>query len=139
MNRREFCAGLGSMMFAGMANRRVVAEEMKNRPAHADPDPEGGYTLKPPRQFLFLDYRHINPGDLRWFSPEGRQLPVAGPPEPPVKALAGADDGSKALVKEMVQEPGDYIVGSSFHPIDRMDDMYQSLGRFHTCWFVRFS
>ena len=56
-----------------------------------------------------------------------------------VVPLAGADDGSKALVKEMVQEPGDYSVGSSFHPIDRMDDMYQSLGRFHTCWFVRFS
>lgn len=107
MNRREFCAGLGSMMIAGAANRPVVAEETKRRLADADPDPEGGYTLKPPRQFLFLDYRHINPGDLRWFSPEGRQLPVAGPPEPPVQAVAGADDvpsGIRLVAQQATKE-----------------------------------
>ena len=51
--------------------------------------------------------------------------------------LAGAADGGKALVKEMVQEPGDYSVGSSFSPFDRMDDMYQSFNRYTPLWFGR--
>ena len=92
MNRREFCTGLGTVIATGMSNRSFGAAAAKRRPADVDPDPEGGYTPEPPRQFFFFDYRHIDPRDLRWFSPEGRQLPVAGPPEPPVKAWAGADD-----------------------------------------------
>lgn len=39
----------------------------------------------PAKTVLFTDARHILCSDLRWLSPEGVQLPVAGPPEPEVK------------------------------------------------------
>ena len=51
-------------------------------------NPIGGYTLKPPKSYLFTDQRLIDPGDLRWLSPEGKPLPVAGPPEPMTDAYA---------------------------------------------------
>jgi hypothetical protein len=66
-------------------------------PAEADSNPAGGYTLKPPRQFLFTDYRHINPGDLSWRSPDGKNLPVAGPPGPPVEARADAESVARGI------------------------------------------
>jgi len=79
-------------MMAGVAKGAAGTQSAKNDPVYPDPDPEGGYTLKPPKKFHFFDYRHIDPRDLRWYSPEGRQLPVAGPPDPPVDAWAGAQD-----------------------------------------------
>ena len=38
------------------------------------------------KMVLFTDLRHIRCGDLEWLSPEGKELPVAGPPEPEVEA-----------------------------------------------------
>ena len=40
------------------------------------------------KTYLFIDYRHIRCGDLEWVSPGGDRLPVAGPPEPQVEAIA---------------------------------------------------
>ena len=91
----------------GTMRRLTAAQEVTSRPADADPDPAGGYTLKSPRQFLFLDYRHIDPGDLLWVSPEGRYLPVAGPPEPPVEARAEAEGiatGVRLVAQKAVKE-----------------------------------
>ena len=51
--------------------------------------------------------------------------------------LSGAAEGDKVAIKEMVQAPGDYSVGTCFDPFDRLDDMYQSLSRHTTGWFVR--
>ena len=49
--------------------------------------------LIPPRQqrYLFTDFRHIMCGDLEWRSPDGRAIPVAGPPQPPVDVVADPD------------------------------------------------
>jgi hypothetical protein len=91
MKRREFCLGVGSSIVLGVASRLTRAEALaapKSRPADIDPDPAGGYTLRPPSRFLFLDHRHVNPGDARWLAPDGKSLPVAGPPDPPVEAHA---------------------------------------------------
>jgi hypothetical protein len=41
-----------------------------------------------PRTVLFVDARHIATNDLRWYSPDGQQLPVAGPPESANQAFA---------------------------------------------------
>jgi len=40
------------------------------------------------KTYLFIDYRHIRCADLEWVSPGGNRLPVAGPPEPQVEAIA---------------------------------------------------
>jgi hypothetical protein len=91
MKRREFCLGAGSAIFLGAAKRLAAAQEPTpptTHPAEFDWDPAGGYTLRPPKQFLFFDHRHVNPGDLQWLAPDGKQLPVAGPPDPPVEAHA---------------------------------------------------
>jgi hypothetical protein len=32
--------------------------------------------LEPQRRYLFLDFRHVQPGDLEWLGPDGRPLPV---------------------------------------------------------------
>ncbi|HQM50630.1 MAG TPA: hypothetical protein PLJ71_18225 [Candidatus Hydrogenedentes bacterium] len=89
IGRRAFCLGLGSAA-AWCAGRRCFAQEADGAAVFlpADMDPAGGYTVKPPAQFLFTDFRHIDPGDLNWLSPEGAALPVAGPPDPPVPAVA---------------------------------------------------
>src|SRR5262245_28655812 len=42
----------------------------------------------PSKTVLFTDARHILCSDLRWLSPAGTQLPVAGPPVPEVKPYA---------------------------------------------------
>ncbi|HSW46872.1 MAG TPA: hypothetical protein VLM89_15025 [Phycisphaerae bacterium] len=97
MNRREFCVGLGSMAAMVAANRAARPEQAAGMRSVIDPDPSGGYTLDPPRQFLFMDYRHIRPGDLTWRSPEGRSLPVAGPPEPAVDAAADAGGVARGI------------------------------------------
>ena len=41
-----------------------------------------------PKTVLFTDLRHIECGNLRWLSPTGEDIPVAGPPEPEVDAYA---------------------------------------------------
>ncbi|NLE62130.1 MAG: hypothetical protein GX616_27550 [Planctomycetes bacterium] len=90
MKRRDFCAGTASLLAFAAGGAVGQPRRSTTLPAEADPDPAGGYTLRPAREFLFTDYRHIDPGDLRWLSPEGASLPVAGPPEPPVQAHADA-------------------------------------------------
>jgi hypothetical protein len=87
MRRREFCAGLGSAVLVA-AGRGTFAEQKQAAPRDVDPDPIGGYTVRPPKRFLFTDLRHIDPCDISWRSPDGKPLPVAGPPAPPVPATA---------------------------------------------------
>ena len=106
MKRREFCLGAGSAIFLGAATRLTGAEGPSSpatRPADIDPDPTGGYTLRPPSQFLFLDHRHVDPGDLRWLAPDGKSIPVAGPPDPPVEAHADAQ-GVAAGIRWVAQK-----------------------------------
>lgn len=97
MNRREFCIGFGSWMIPGAARGIPRMDQDSSRAAELDPDPAGGYTIKPPRRFLFTDCRHIDPGDLGWRSPEGKSLPVAGPPGPPVEASADAGSVARGI------------------------------------------
>ena len=97
MNRREFCTGAGSAVILSASQLLARAAQAATFPAEVDPNPAGGYTLKPPRQFLFMDYRHINPGDLSWRSPDGKNLPTAGPPGPPVEARADAENVARGI------------------------------------------
>jgi hypothetical protein len=53
-----------------------------------DVDRDGRWFLRPPREFLFTDLRHIDAGDLVWRSQDGKAIPVAGPREPPVPVVA---------------------------------------------------
>ncbi|MBN1347714.1 MAG: hypothetical protein JXQ73_33815 [Phycisphaerae bacterium] len=94
MRRRDFCSLMGSslVLSAGRGLRRVIAAEGGGTPSWTrDTDPAGGFTVTPPREVIFTDYRHIRPSDLSWQGPDGRSLPVAGPPDPPVQAMARAD------------------------------------------------
>ena len=96
MNRRSFLTGLGTGLvapqFLQIAAAQVpgagVIPERDYEAMGIDADPRGGHPLKPEKQVLFTDYRHIEIGDLAWFSPEGEALPVAGPPGDPVPAHA---------------------------------------------------
>jgi len=97
MNRREFCMAAGAAAALSASDLLASSARAATLPAEADPNPAGGYTLKPPRQFLFTDYRHISPGDLSWRSPEGKALPVAGPPGPPVEAHADAESVARGI------------------------------------------
>ena len=106
MRRRDFCSAVGSslLLSATRCLDRSSAVEAASRPAWArDPDPAGGYTVRPARQFLFTDLRHIDPGDLSWRAPDGKPLPVAGPPDPPVHAVA--DLGRLPRGIRLVAEP----------------------------------
>ena len=88
MRRREFCAGLGSALMAAVGSGASAQQTQPGRRPPADGDPIGGYTSKPPKRYLITDLRHIDPCDIQWHSPDGRVLPVAGPPDPPVPAVA---------------------------------------------------
>ena len=115
MNRREFCMAAGAAALAA-TDLPASSARAATFPAEGDPNPAGGYTLKPPRQFLFTDYRHINPGDLSWRSPDGKNLPVAGPPGPPVEARADAESVARGirLVAQKATKEGP-IVGLPNH------------------------
>lgn len=91
MKRREFCTGIGSaFVLSSIRGSTGQALAQTSTPAEMDPDPRGGYTPVPPKQFLFTDFRHIQPGDLGWRGLDGKSIPVAGPPMPPVPAVADA-------------------------------------------------
>lgn len=96
MNRREFCSGVASLGLASMAGGQT-SKPAAVPPYELDPNPAGGYTPEPPRQFLFTDYRHIDPGDVGWTTPEGKGLPVADPPAPPVRAIANAQSVAQGI------------------------------------------
>lgn len=97
MKRREFFLGAGATLAGSnalvsrLAHGQTLESALK---AVEDPyegldlDSRGGYTTEPQRQYLFTDLRHIEVGDLSWFSPQGNPLPVAGPPDPHVAAYA---------------------------------------------------
>jgi hypothetical protein len=105
MNRREFCAGAASLGLTALGPAARAGQSAASQPAfERDPDPAGGYTPDPPRQFLFTDYRHIDPGDLGWVSPDGKGLPVADPPPPPVRAIATAQ-GVAQGIRLVAQKP----------------------------------
>ena len=70
-----------------------------------DLDPKGGFTIGSPNLFLFTDLRHIDPANVRWLSPDGKKIPVAGPPEPPVEALADTSKVPHGL--RLVSQPAD--------------------------------
>ena len=89
MQRRTFCKGIGSALLAsGIRTSGAAAFAQTASAAAPDADPAGGFNPAPPSLFLFTDYRNISVGDIGWMTPEGKTLPVAGPPDPPVPAIA---------------------------------------------------
>lgn len=101
MRRREFLAGVGSALALSTAAHGGSGEEA---PVVRDADPRGGFTPGPQKKLLFVDLRHIDPGDLQWRNAEGAAIPVAGPPEPPVPVWA---DASRVVrgVRLVAQKP----------------------------------
>ena len=127
ITRRNFCAGIGSALLlpaAELLSGRVSAEGPPW--AGKDLDPSGGYTLAPRKQFLFTDLRHIDPGDLAWISPQGKAIPVAGPPDPPVPAhaiLGGVPRGIRLIAQPAGKEgPIDGLRGTVVYD----DGLYRS-------------
>lgn len=49
------------------------------------------------KTYLFTDYRHIRCSDLTWLSPQGDRLPVAGPQEPQVEAIAKTGSAPRGI------------------------------------------
>ncbi len=92
MNRRTFLAGLGSAMCLSAARREADGQvaAATTFPADIDADPCGGFSMESPRQLLFTDLRHIDPGDLGWRTNEGKSIPLINPPQPVVPAVADA-------------------------------------------------
>ena len=130
IGRRAFCLGLGSAA-AWCAGRRCFAQEADGAAVFlpADMDPAGGYTVKPPAQFLFTDFRHIDPGDLNWLSPEGAALPVAGPPDPPVPAVASLGLVARGI-RLVAQRAGKEGLSMAFQAGFCMTAAYTVPGRF---------
>jgi hypothetical protein len=91
MKRRTFLntAGTGAfgMAMVSMIPRTVIAAG-KAEGAPVDFEAKGGYTLKPPRKYLFTDMRNIDAGALRWKNRQGERLPLNRPPMPQVDAIA---------------------------------------------------
>ena len=97
MKRRSFLAGLGTGLVstpallqraAAQVQEAALIPERDYEAMDIDANPIGGYLTKPEKQVLFTDYRHIEAGDLVWLSPEGKVIPVAGPPGDPVAVRA---------------------------------------------------
>lgn len=85
MRRREFLGGMGSMLVLGAV---ADGEDGGEPDPNLDGDPRGGFIPGPQNKLLFVDLRHIDPGDLQWRTADGTVIPVAGPPEPPVPVHA---------------------------------------------------
>lgn len=87
----------------------------------ADPTP-------PSKIVLFTDARHILCSDLRWFSPEGAQLPVAGPPEPEVKAHADLSRVPRGvrLVAQKAHKTDPLARGTRFSRVIQDGGVYRS-------------
>ena len=97
MRRRNFLGTLAAATVysaAQVRGRRASAGETQDGNRNADRD--GPASLRP-QEFLFTDLRHIDAGDLIWRSPDGRALPVAGPPEPPVPAQPDASRVARGI------------------------------------------
>jgi len=94
ITRRDFCKRVGSALAVSAAGSFLTpsGKIRAAQSAWSDLDPAGGFTLEPPRQFIFTDWRHIDPSAIAWRTAEGKVIPVAGPPEPPVPVFA---DSSK--------------------------------------------
>ncbi|MEN6547078.1 MAG: hypothetical protein ABFE07_13665, partial [Armatimonadia bacterium] len=90
MDRRTFLVGMGSSLCLS-ARKGIAGQQpaiLTTFPADLDNDPRGGFTMQPPKQLLFTDLRHIDPGDLAWRTAEGQELPLVNPPQPMVPAVA---------------------------------------------------
>jgi hypothetical protein len=81
---------------------------------------------------LFTDLRHIDAGDLIWRSPDGRALPVAGPPEPPVPAQPDASRVARGirLAAQRAEKEG---------PIDGLPSGVVCADGLYRAWSVRTS
>jgi len=88
MLRREFLMTMGSGAFLAFAHPLIGAARAEQTKPGFDDNPIGGYVKTPPKAYLFTDHRLIRTGDLDWVGPDGKGLPVAGPPEPVVDARA---------------------------------------------------
>lgn len=101
MRRREFLAGMGSMLaMSAVAQGGTDEGDFSS----LDAEPRGGFIPSPQKKLLFVDLRHIDPGDLQWRTADGTVVPVAGPPEPPVPVWA---DASRVVrgVRLVAQKP----------------------------------
>jgi hypothetical protein len=97
MRRRDF---LGTVAAATACSAGQIgcpeasAGERQDVNRNVDRD---GRRFSSSRQFLFTDLRHIDAGDLIWRSPDGRAVPVAGPPEPPVQVQPDASRVARGI------------------------------------------
>jgi hypothetical protein len=89
-----------------------------------------GQTSLRPRQFLFTDLRHIDAGDLIWRSSDGRAVPVAGPPEPPVQVQPDASRVARGirLIAQRANKEG---------PIDGLPGGVVSADGLYRAWSIR--
>jgi len=96
LQRRGFLAAAGAGWTTALARSRMSLA--------ADPaalsrgvDRDRRVFLTPPKEFLFTDLRHVDAGDLVWHGPDGKAIPVAGPPEPPVEAVPDNHDVARGI------------------------------------------
>lgn len=87
MLRREFLQLAGSAALFSLTSNAASAAAGHPQASNGASRTEGA-NMGPPKAHVFVDDRLISPGDLAWLSPEGKSLPVAGPPDPPVEAYA---------------------------------------------------
>lgn len=74
-------------------------------PPTMDNDPAGGFAIRPLKQILFFDYRHIMPGDLAWKKvADGTLVPTDGSPEGPVPVIASTSEVAYGI--RLAAQPG---------------------------------
>jgi len=88
MKRRDFLTTVAGAAWAASLDWNQMSRADQPPAINRAVDRDGRVFLTPPREFLFTDLRHVNAGDLVWRGPDGKAIPVAGPPEPPVEAVS---------------------------------------------------
>ncbi len=130
MTRREFCMGMGSSaaLWASQWTGRSACGAT-TMPAIMDNDPAGGFAVRPMKQLLFFDYRHILPGDLTWRKTDGTTVSTDGSPEGPVPVYADTSEiayGIRLAAQPAMKE----LIGDSRAPgpVIYDDGLYRSWG-----------
>ena len=93
MKRRVLYLSLGLIIALAGLTGLLVGQSFAREglPVFEDPDPRGGFNLEPPKKYLFMDDRHIEPGELVWRSPEGEVIALTDPDGEPVAAQADSE------------------------------------------------
>jgi hypothetical protein len=107
MKRRDFFKGIGgAATSAGMSLLAGGCQAAGPYDHLEDTDPRAGFNLVPPRLFLFLDRRYIDPGELIWRHPEGEILDLYKPEGKPVEARSDPDITPRGLLRIEAMPPG---------------------------------